>query len=209
MTVCPGLQRAAALGGLDDAERQTILDRAQRIERLDLGVEIDIRRRELVEPHDRGAADGLRECWRIWRPSWFSDRERTSYSAPPRLAPAIPSGQYNARLCRARPPMLFERVTTGGCQSYLVGCAETCAAALIDPEISQIDRYVALAARDGVRIRYVDRHAHARRSFLGHARAGAPARRARRHAPREPRALRRHAGRRRRDASCSASCACR
>ena len=40
--------------------------------------------------------------------------------------------------------MLFEQVATGGCQSYLIGCADTCAAALIDPELSQIDRYLAL-----------------------------------------------------------------
>ena len=58
--------------------------------------------------------------------------------------------------------MLFEQVATGGCQSYLIGCEDTCAAALIDPEISQIDRYLALAARDGLRIHYViDTHTHA------------------------------------------------
>ena len=58
--------------------------------------------------------------------------------------------------------MVFEQIATGGCQSYLVGCAETCAAALIDPEMSQIDHYVALAARDGLRIHYViDTHTHA------------------------------------------------
>lgn len=58
--------------------------------------------------------------------------------------------------------MIFEQVATGGCQSYLVGCAETCAAALIDPELSQIDRYLVLAARDGLRIRFViDTHTHA------------------------------------------------
>ena len=58
--------------------------------------------------------------------------------------------------------MVFEQIATGGCQSYLVGCAETCAAALIDPEISQIDRYLSLAARDGLRIRYlIDTHTHA------------------------------------------------
>ena len=58
--------------------------------------------------------------------------------------------------------MVFEQIATGGCQSYLVGCAETCAAALIDPEISQVDHYVALAARDGLRIRYlIDTHTHA------------------------------------------------
>jgi glyoxylase-like metal-dependent hydrolase (beta-lactamase superfamily II) len=58
--------------------------------------------------------------------------------------------------------MLFETVSTGGCRSYLIGCEETCAAALIDPELGQIDRYTALAARDGLRIRYlVDTHTHA------------------------------------------------
>lgn len=58
--------------------------------------------------------------------------------------------------------MLFETVVSGGCRSYLIGCEETCAAALIDPELSQIDRYLALAARDGLRIKYlVDTHTHA------------------------------------------------
>jgi glyoxylase-like metal-dependent hydrolase (beta-lactamase superfamily II) len=58
--------------------------------------------------------------------------------------------------------MIFERIATGGCQSYLIGCADTCAAALIDPEVRQIDRYLALAARDGLRIHYViDTHTHA------------------------------------------------
>jgi glyoxylase-like metal-dependent hydrolase (beta-lactamase superfamily II)/rhodanese-related sulfurtransferase len=58
--------------------------------------------------------------------------------------------------------MLFEQVTTGGCQSYLIGCQETCAAALIDPAMSQIDRYQALASRHGLRLHYViDTHTHA------------------------------------------------
>jgi glyoxylase-like metal-dependent hydrolase (beta-lactamase superfamily II)/rhodanese-related sulfurtransferase len=58
--------------------------------------------------------------------------------------------------------MKFEAVASGGCRSYIIGCEETCAAALIDPELSQIDRYMALAARDGLRIRYlVDTHTHA------------------------------------------------
>ncbi|HUX73574.1 MAG TPA: MBL fold metallo-hydrolase [Steroidobacteraceae bacterium] len=58
--------------------------------------------------------------------------------------------------------MIFETVATGGCRSYLIGCEKTCAAALIDPELSQIDRYLALAARDGLRIRYlIDTHTHA------------------------------------------------
>ena len=58
--------------------------------------------------------------------------------------------------------MIFEQVATGGCQSYLVGCGETLCGALIDPEISQIDRYKALATREGLNIRYViDTHTHA------------------------------------------------
>ncbi len=58
--------------------------------------------------------------------------------------------------------MIFETVLSGGCRSYLIGCGETCAAALIDPELSQLDRYKALAARDGLRIRYlIDTHTHA------------------------------------------------
>src|SRR6516225_10911549 len=58
--------------------------------------------------------------------------------------------------------MIFEQVATGGCQSYLVGCADTCAAALIDPEVRQVDRYLALATRNGLRVRFViDTHTHA------------------------------------------------
>jgi glyoxylase-like metal-dependent hydrolase (beta-lactamase superfamily II) len=58
--------------------------------------------------------------------------------------------------------MLFEQIATGGCQSYLVGCSDTCGAVLIDPELSQVDRYAALAARESLRIRYlVDTHTHA------------------------------------------------
>jgi glyoxylase-like metal-dependent hydrolase (beta-lactamase superfamily II)/rhodanese-related sulfurtransferase len=58
--------------------------------------------------------------------------------------------------------MIFDTVSTGGCRSYLVGCEDSCAAVLIDPELSQIDRYKALAARDGLRIHYlIDTHTHA------------------------------------------------
>jgi glyoxylase-like metal-dependent hydrolase (beta-lactamase superfamily II) len=58
--------------------------------------------------------------------------------------------------------VIFEAVATGGCRSYLIGCEQTCAAALIDPELSQIDRYIALASKDGLRIRYlIDTHTHA------------------------------------------------
>jgi len=53
-------------------------------------------------------------------------------------------------------------VYSGGCVSYVVGCPETCCAVLIDPELSQADRYLALAAKDGLRFHYiVDTHTHA------------------------------------------------
>jgi glyoxylase-like metal-dependent hydrolase (beta-lactamase superfamily II) len=58
--------------------------------------------------------------------------------------------------------MILETVASGGCRSYLIGCHESCAAALIDPELSQIDRYLALGAQHGLRIRYlIDTHTHA------------------------------------------------
>lgn len=58
--------------------------------------------------------------------------------------------------------MIFEQFKAGGCRSYLIGCEETCAAVLVDPESSLIDRYVTTAARDGLRIHYVvDTHTHA------------------------------------------------
>jgi glyoxylase-like metal-dependent hydrolase (beta-lactamase superfamily II)/rhodanese-related sulfurtransferase len=58
--------------------------------------------------------------------------------------------------------MIFEQLSAGGCRSYLIGCAESCAAALIDPEMSLVDRYEGLAARHGLRIHYViDTHTHA------------------------------------------------
>ncbi len=58
--------------------------------------------------------------------------------------------------------MFFEQIATGGCQSYLIGCTDSQAAALIDPELHQIDRYLGLAAREGLRIRYIiDSHTHA------------------------------------------------
>ncbi len=58
--------------------------------------------------------------------------------------------------------MIFHQIPTGGCLSYLVGCPARCAAVLIDPALSQIDRYVGLLAREGLRLRYVvDTHTHA------------------------------------------------
>lgn len=58
--------------------------------------------------------------------------------------------------------MIFEQIATGGCQSYLAGCPETFAAVLIDPEASQLDRYLGLCSRDGLRLHYlIDTHTHA------------------------------------------------
>ncbi len=58
--------------------------------------------------------------------------------------------------------MFFEQLSAGGCRSYLIGCAESCAAALIDPEVSLVDRYEGLVARNGLRIHYlIDTHTHA------------------------------------------------
>ena len=58
--------------------------------------------------------------------------------------------------------MIFEQIATGGCQSYLLGCDASHSAILIDPHLNQVDRYLGLAAKDGLRIRYVlDTHTHA------------------------------------------------
>ena len=58
--------------------------------------------------------------------------------------------------------MIFQQIATGGCQSYLVGCEASCSAVLIDPAMQQIDRYLGLATREGLRIKYViDTHTHA------------------------------------------------
>jgi glyoxylase-like metal-dependent hydrolase (beta-lactamase superfamily II) len=58
--------------------------------------------------------------------------------------------------------MVFEQIASGGCRSYLVGCRKSRAALLIDPEHHQIDRCLALAAREGVPIRHViDTHTRA------------------------------------------------
>lgn len=49
-----------------------------------------------------------------------------------------------------------------GCKSYIVGCEETCAAAIIDPALDLVDRYVGEVGRQGLRVRYViDTHTHA------------------------------------------------
>src|SRR6185503_3578637 len=58
--------------------------------------------------------------------------------------------------------MLFEEIRAGGCVSYLVGCPETCSGVLIDPELGNIDRSLALVAKSGIRLQHViDTHTHA------------------------------------------------
>ena len=58
--------------------------------------------------------------------------------------------------------MYFEQIGSGGCKSYFIGCKETCHAIIVDPESSQIDRYLTVAAREGLRILYLlDTHTHA------------------------------------------------
>ena len=58
--------------------------------------------------------------------------------------------------------MIFEEIRSGGCCSYVVACGVTCAGVVIDPELSQIDRTLALIGKAGVRVHYViDTHTHA------------------------------------------------
>jgi glyoxylase-like metal-dependent hydrolase (beta-lactamase superfamily II) len=49
-----------------------------------------------------------------------------------------------------------------GCKSYIVGCKETCAAAIIDPALDLVDRYIGEIGKQGLRPRYIiDTHTHA------------------------------------------------
>jgi glyoxylase-like metal-dependent hydrolase (beta-lactamase superfamily II)/rhodanese-related sulfurtransferase len=58
--------------------------------------------------------------------------------------------------------MFFETFAAGGCRSYLVGCETSCAAVLIDPELSLADRYRGRLLQHGLSLRYVvDTHTHA------------------------------------------------
>jgi glyoxylase-like metal-dependent hydrolase (beta-lactamase superfamily II)/rhodanese-related sulfurtransferase len=58
--------------------------------------------------------------------------------------------------------MILETIEVGGCRSYIVGCPETHVAAVIDPEISAVERYRGIASRHGLSLRYaIDTHTHA------------------------------------------------
>lgn len=58
--------------------------------------------------------------------------------------------------------MFFQQIVDGGCQSYVVACEASHAAAIIDPALDQIDRYLGIVNREGLRVRYViETHTHA------------------------------------------------
>lgn len=58
--------------------------------------------------------------------------------------------------------MYFQQIADGGCQSYVIGCSSTYAAAIIDPALGQADHYIGVANREGLRVRYiVETHTHA------------------------------------------------
>ncbi len=58
--------------------------------------------------------------------------------------------------------MILETIEVGGCRSYIVGCPQSHTGAVIDPEISAVERYRGLASRHGLTLRYaIDTHTHA------------------------------------------------
>lgn len=58
--------------------------------------------------------------------------------------------------------MLFHQFRAGGCLSYLLGCERTHVGALVDPEISLLERYLGEANGAGLHLEYViDTHTHA------------------------------------------------
>ena len=58
--------------------------------------------------------------------------------------------------------MIIETIEVGGCRSYILGCTDTHTGAVIDPEISAIERYRGIASQHGLALRYaIDTHTHA------------------------------------------------
>lgn len=58
--------------------------------------------------------------------------------------------------------MILETIEVGGCRSYILGCTQSHTGAVIDPEISAIERYRGLASKHGLTLRYaIDTHTHA------------------------------------------------
>jgi hypothetical protein len=97
MTVWPGL--SCPLGLFDHAERQTIFDRAERIECLDLGIEIDAVRREPVDLDDRSIADGFQDVLKFGHVSLLQMRSLccSEASGIAARAPAGPGRSYKPR----------------------------------------------------------------------------------------------------------------
>ena len=56
-----GLELAGALGIFDHTKGEAVFDGAERVEGLDLDVEIDVGRGELVDANDGGVADGFKD----------------------------------------------------------------------------------------------------------------------------------------------------
>lgn len=49
-----------------------------------------------------------------------------------------------------------------GCKSYIIGCEETCAAAIIDPALDLVERYIGEIGKRGLCVHYIiDTHTHA------------------------------------------------
>src|SRR5258708_883608 len=87
-------------------------------------------------------------------------------------AQAVPGADSGQDRLEDRPggAMIFEQVRSGGCLSYVIGCEDSRAALVVDPEIDQTDRYLTLASERGLRIRYVlDTHTHADHFSAAHA----------------------------------------
>jgi glyoxylase-like metal-dependent hydrolase (beta-lactamase superfamily II)/rhodanese-related sulfurtransferase len=58
--------------------------------------------------------------------------------------------------------MIIETIEVGGCRSYILGCTDTHTGAVVDPEISAIERYRGIASQHGLALRYaIDTHTHA------------------------------------------------
>src|SRR5262245_47122354 len=59
--------------------------------------------------------------------------------------------------------MILETITVGeGCRSYVIGCPGSSVGAVIDPEISAVERYKGIASKHGLTLRYsIDTHTHA------------------------------------------------
>jgi len=100
-----GLQRAGALGRLDDVDREPVLDRRRRIERLGLDVELHALRSEIVDANARRVADRVEHA--VEQPP--ASRRGPDFTAhvmvPFRKAGTIPRrGHRSTQTCTDLPP---------------------------------------------------------------------------------------------------------